>query len=215
MKSKIKSVKQYKKYDKAATIKVKEIKTLKNEEKINIVENKRDKAIMTILLGTGLRVSEFVSLNYEAVFTDIRKKQIKDIILITGKGNKERAIPLNDDVKKAILDIDLYNRKELELIGINRNTSLTNSQKKVRLGVRQIERLTKEYINLNPHSLRHTCFTNLINNGVNGETVQKLAGHTDYNTTVKYYISVSQDDLLNAVKTLEKSTNKEKIFRIM
>lgn len=182
-----------------------EILTDTQIEKINTIKNQRDKAIILFLLNTGLRVSEFVNLNYQDVFENIKNKVVKSEIIITGKGNKERTIPLNNTARQSILTIDRYNRTSLEVKNINRNYPVLISRQASRLSRQQIHNICQANLETHPHVLRHTCLTNLKNNGVDGVIIQKLAGHSDYNTTAKYYLSVSSEDIKNAVDTLSRS----------
>ena len=144
---------------------------------------------------------------------DIKKRKVIDSIKITGKGNKERLIPLNPSAKKAILTIARIN-KENE-IKVTASTPLIVSRELKRISVRQIERITKKYLNTNPHTLRHTCFTLLKNEGVSGEIIQKIAGHSDYNTTLKYYISINEQDLIDSVNKIDKSKENENILKLV
>lgn len=211
----VKSVKKSKRYNKKETIKSNNVEILSDNQinKINSIDNIRDKSIMVLLLNTGLRESELTNLNYTDIFEDVKKKIVKDNVKFIGKGNKERIVPLNNDCKEAIINIDNYNRNELELTQITKNNPLLVSQKKQRLANRTLRHLTDKYINTNPHVFRHTCFTNLRKNGVEGEVIQRIAGHSDYSTTVKYYLNVNNEDMTNAMKTLE--TKKETKLRLV
>jgi site-specific recombinase XerD len=207
--------KRGKRYNKKQTTKVKVVEILKPEQELAIpcITNLRDKAIIEFLLHTGLRITEYLNLNYGDVFEDIRKKQIKDEISVTGKGNKKRSIPLNENAKQAILNLDSYNRKNLGVKGITKGTPLTISRFGRRISEDTIQAVVNKNLGTNPHVLRHTCLTNMRKEGVKLEVIQKIAGHSDISTTTKYYLSVSNEDLTNAVKAIEKTDKAIKLVK--
>ena len=213
----IKSTKKRNKNYKSKVIKQSEIKVLSENQikSINFISNKRDKAIIQILLHTGLRANELVNLNYGDVFASIRKKEIPESIEIKGKGNKIRIIYLNNEVKKAILSLDFYNRKELGLKGIRQNTPFIITQKGTRLSNTHLQRITKKYLNINPHTLRHTCFTLMRKRGIRIEVIQKVAGHNNIQTTCKYYLNVNSEDIKNAFNQLKFDSNNKVIDNII
>jgi len=152
----------------------------------------RDKAILEVLYGTGIKVSELMEINVDDIDFEGR------VILIKRKGRVERFVPLGYECKKYL---SLYFNIR-HLIGINehKDRALFLNYKGERISVRQIQRLIKKYCKLaglsdgvSPHSLRYSFANHLINRGCNFCTVQKLMGHKSLKTTQEYaHISVKQ-----------------------
>jgi len=140
----------------------------------------RDKAILTLIYGCGLRISEALS---------IRKRDLSsDSIIIKGKGNKERILPklkMIDDVIANYLGQCPYEIKEEEYVFLGKGGKVLNP------GVfqRQIRNLRKAVgmsDSTTPHSFRHSFATHLLNNGVDIRTIQILLGHKNLSTTQRY-----------------------------
>jgi len=156
----------------------------------------RDLAIVTIFLHTGIRLSELVSLTLDSFDLSERK------IVIHGKGDKERTIPLNDEVA---LVIEKYLTKRPSVS----NNSLFVSKLGTGLSGRSVYHLIKRYLEkagikkekLGVHSLRHSFGASLLNKKVNLVVIQELLGHTKLETT-RRYLHVNQDELRTAVDTL-------------
>lgn len=184
---------------------VREIKTLtdKQIDAIERVQNLRDRSIILFLINTGLRVSELRNLNYGDCFIDLRSKTTVNELKILGKGNKYRYVPLNNAAKDAIQSIVNYNKFSLKIVNTNRNTPLLISRNSNRLSIAQIQVIFKRELSSHPHVARHTYLTNLRKAGVAGEIIQNIAGHSDYNTTIKYYLSINSEDRLNASRLLD------------
>ncbi len=142
----------------------------------------RDRAIMELLYATGIRVSELCALNKE----DLDKENLW--IKVTGKGNKERTIPLTNVALNWIeknLNHAKRREKEKNAVFLNRwGTRLTS---------RSIDRLFVQYkhqaniaIKLTPHTLRHTIATHFLENGMDLKTIQEILGHSNLATTTIY-----------------------------
>ena len=146
----------------------------------------RDKALLELMYGAGLRVSELVNLNVYSVDLE------NDIILVEGKGSKERIVPLNPYAKEAI--INYLERRSSLLKTKNGNTDklfLNNHGKGIsRQGFNLILKKILEEKNIKthatPHTLRHTFATDLLNNGADLKSIQELLGHSDISTTSIY-----------------------------
>lgn len=146
----------------------------------------RDKAMLELMYGSGLRVSELINLTiYDFDFSE-------NIILINGKGNKQRMVPLNEYAIKALKD---YLEVRPSLIKIKNGNPdllfLNNHGKGIsRHGFNYIiQNILKEKgikTKITPHSLRHTFATTLLNNGADLRTIQELLGHSDVVTTRIY-----------------------------
>ncbi|MFA5228638.1 MAG: site-specific tyrosine recombinase/integron integrase [Candidatus Paceibacterota bacterium] len=155
--------------------------------------NLRDLAIVTLFLGTGVRLSELVGMNLNSVNLDERS------IKVRGKGNKERTIPLNSNVMVA-LEKYLKSRPNVNL------DSLFISRLGNRLSTGGIYHLIKGYLKraginkekVGVHSLRHTFGASLLNKNVNLVVIQELLGHKRLETT-RRYLHINNLDLRNAV----------------
>ncbi len=141
----------------------------------------RNKSILMLLYGCGLRISEALNLNFE----DINEN---DYLIIKGKGNKERMVPLMDYVKN---DIENYIHECPK--NFMKDDPLFVGKRLDRLSPRIIQYvLEKIRHNLSlpetatPHALRHSFATHLLNSGGDLRTIQELLGHSSLSTTQKY-----------------------------
>ena len=141
----------------------------------------RNKSILMLLYGCGLRISEALNLNFE----DINEN---DYLIIKGKGNKERMVPLMDYVKN---DIENYMHECPK--NFMKDDPLFVGKRLDRLSPRIIQYvLEKIRHNLSlpetatPHALRHSFATHLLNSGGDLRTIQELLGHSSLSTTQKY-----------------------------
>ncbi len=180
------------------------VKTL-NQDQVNAIietSNLRDRSIMYLLLNTGLRVSELINLNYKDLFKDLKKRIVKDIILVSGKGNKIREIPLNSIAKKAILNIHHYNKKVLKVKEINNRNPILISRIGTRLSRQAVGNITRK-IGTNPHTFRHTFGTQLAKQNNRIEIISSIMGHSSTDITNKFYIEKTIEDKIKAVETIE------------
>ena len=152
---------------------------------------KRDLAIITLLLGTGIRVSECVGINISDI--DFETAAIK----IKRKGGKEAIIYFSDEVEKYLSDY-LTERKKISLS--NDENALFLSTQKKRINVRTIEKLVKKYSSyvtplkkISPHKLRSTFGTNLYIETDDIDLVAEVLGHNDVNTTKKHYAAIEDE----------------------
>lgn len=154
----------------------------------NIIEL-RDKAILEILLNTGLRVSELVSLNRDQV--DLERKQFG----LKGKGNKIRTVFLSSTVVECIRRYLQSRRDHFAPLFIRHsgNVDAGKSGEKMRLTVRSIQRIVIRYakrcglpIKATPQTLRHCFATYVAEEGANPAALQILLGHESLDTTTRY-----------------------------
>ncbi len=153
----------------------------------------RDLAIVTLLLGTGLRVSELVGLDIQDV--DFKNNGVK----ILRKGGNESIIYFGDEVEKALRDyIDLERSRVTPLAG-EENALFYSTQRK-RMGVQAVENMVKKYAKqvtttkkITPHKLRSTYGTTLYRETGDIYLVADVLGHSDVNTTKKHYAAMSDD----------------------
>ncbi len=164
---------------------VQELEKLFNSISENDPYELRDKSIFELLYSCGLRISEAIELEHDSI--DFENSFIK----ITGKGNKERLVPIG---KEAIRLLKKYKSHSREAILGNRESEfLFISKKGSKLNRKSVWRLLKNYVartkikkNITPHTLRHSFATHLIENGADLRSVQELLGHMDISTTQVY-----------------------------
>ncbi len=163
----------------------------KNQLRFHKKTKKRDLALLTLLLGTGIRVSECVGLDIEDI--DFHSNGIK----IIRKGGYESIVYFGKEVEKALLDY-LEERKKI-IPQTGHENALFLSLQNQRLAVRSIEKLVKKYASnitslkkITPHKLRSTYGTSLYRETGDIYLVADVLGHKDVNTTKKHY--AAQDD---------------------
>jgi len=160
----------------------------------------RDTAIINMLLGMGLRLSELVGLNVGSVnFEDGSVK-------VSRKGNRERILPANDNV---MINVQRYlkSRKDVSF-----NAPLFLSKRNQRISSGSVWHLVKKYLHqarigkdrLSPHTLRHTFATALLRQGENLLTIKELMSHSSIRTTQRY-LHITGEDLKTAVSRIDLS----------
>lgn len=148
----------------------------------NSLNGWRDKVMLEVLYGTGIRLSELVNLEVKDI--DLNKQTIK----VLGKRNKERVIPFSNGLKVVILD---YMKAKEGLITKNDFFLITNKGEKVypEFVYRIIKKYLKNYTSADktsPHVLRHTFATHLLNKGADLNAVKDLLGHSSLAATQVY-----------------------------
>lgn len=154
----------------------------------------RNTALIYLLWGCGLRVSELLSLN---------NQQINDnYIIIFGKGKKERLVPLLPEIKIKITEWIEWKRKNFNYD----NDALFISRLGKRLSPRYVQKLIEKLRqqldldkNFTPHALRHSFATQLLMNGVDLRTLQMMLGHSSLATT-QHYLKVTNKFVENVYK---------------
>ena len=167
----------------------------------------RDMAILTLLLGTGIRVSECVGLDLDDL--DFREKGM----LVHRKGGSESIVYFGDEVEAALKDY-LEQRKQI-LPKEGHEKALFLSLQNRRITVRAVENLVKKYAGLatslkkiTPHKLRSTYGTSLYRETGDIYLVADVLGHKDVNTTRKHYAAIDEDRRKNARNIVRLRTNK-------
>jgi integrase/recombinase XerC len=154
---------------------------------------KRDRAILELLYGAGIRVSELVGLDVADV--DLHSRYI----YVFGKGQKERRVPIGRPAAAAVVR---YMADARPLLGPRpEEPALLLNQRGGRLSDRSVRRILDTYqlkagipSHFSPHALRHSFATHLLENGADLRTVQELLGHTSVSTT-QIYTHVSRERL--------------------
>jgi integrase/recombinase XerC len=153
----------------------------------------RDRAILEVLYGSGIRVSELWGLDLEHV--DLGAGEAR----VLGKGRKERVVPLGGksiDALRAWLAVrgEVVHAK----LGTQDPKALFLSPRGSRLTIRSVQLLVQRYgilgagrADLHPHALRHTCATHMLGGGADLRAIQEMLGHASLSTTQRYtHVSV-------------------------
>lgn len=163
----------------------------------------RDFAIMSLFLGTGIRISELVGLNISDIFLE------QNSFKVTRKGGNKVILYYNNEVAEA-LEVYLEQRKEMKVINKIHENALFLSLQNRRISVRAVENLVKKYSqiisplkNITPHKLRSTFGTNLYRETNDIYIVADVLGHKDVNTTRKHYAAISEDIRRNAASKVK------------
>ncbi len=161
-------------------------------------EGQRNRAILETLYGCGLRVSELTGLRISQLFVN------EKIIRVTGKGNKQRLIPIGDPALQQIMIYlkeirpDIQAKKEAEdILFLNRRGGQLSRQMVFLIVKKYIEK-TGIKKNISPHTFRHSFATHLVRNGADLRAVQELLGHVSIITT-EIYTHLNTNDLRNAI----------------
>ncbi len=181
----------------------------KRQKSYNKLTKVRDIAILTLLLGTGIRVSECVGLNIEDI--DFETNGFK----VTRKGGAQTILYFSDEVATALQNY-LDERLNNEFVPPDEHALFLSIQNK-RIGVRAVEQLVKKYSqiciplkHITPHKLRSTYGTNLYRETGDIYIVADVLGHKDVNTTKKHYAAISEDSrkrVANIVKLRDENKN--------
>ncbi|TCP29175.1 tyrosine recombinase XerC subunit [Scopulibacillus darangshiensis] len=171
-----------------------ELGKLFDVEDITTPLGQRNQAILEVLYGSGVRVSECVGMTMDNLDLDL------DVVLVKGKGRKERYIPIGSYAHDALDRYINDGRHKLVKSDNKQNSLFLNyrggqlSDRSVRTILnRQIEKASLT-VKISPHVLRHTFATHLINAGADLRTVQELLGHAELSTT-QIYTHVTKERL--------------------
>ncbi len=168
------------------TLSVEDIDNLINAIDLSKPEGERNKAMLETLYSSGLRVSELVNLKISNIYSEI------GFLKITGKGNKERLVPIGKtalkqiknyvesyrnhlDIKKGNEDFLFLNRNGRKLTRVMVFTIIKNLA--VKIGLKK---------NISPHTFRHSFATHLVEGGADLRAVQEMLGHESITTTEIY-----------------------------
>ncbi len=160
----------------------------------------RDRAILEVFYSSGLRLSELVGLDLEALSLAGQASELR----VIGKGSKERRVPVGS-LAQAALARYLGEARGALLAMAKRpqhTAAMFLSRRGRRISVRSVELLVKKYGALGagrgdvvPHALRHTCATHMLEGGADLRAIQELLGHASLSTTQRY-THVSMDRIL-------------------
>ena len=162
----------------------------------------RNKAILELLYGSGIRVSEASALNIEHINFE------QNLVRVLGKGNKERIVPFGPPAHKALKQW-LQDRSQL---GPEDQALFLNKDGK-RLSSRSIWTITNKsglknnIPNLHPHAMRHSCATHLLSSGADLRSIQEQLGHSSLSTTQRY-TQVNIEQLIDIYRKSHPSAKK-------
>lgn len=168
----------------------------------------RDVAILTLFLGTGIRISECTGINIDNINFN------EHAILITRKGQKQDIIYYGEEVAEA-LDNYMVIRKEMHPVEEDKDALFLSTQGK-RICNRSVEKLVKKYAHIvtplkhiTPHKLRSTFGTSLYQETGDIYLVATVLGHKDVNTTRKHYAYQAEENKIRASNTVKLRSNKD------
>ncbi len=169
----------------------------------------RDVAIITLFLGTGIRISELVGLNVEDIDFAVNGFRV------TRKGGNRVILYFSDEIKQPLLEWMAHREKRPNLPKSER--ALFVSEQDRRITVRAVENLVKKYSKIvtplkkiTPHKLRSTFGTNLYRQTGDIYVVADVLGHSDVNTTKRHYAAISDDIRRAAANAVSLGTQKPK-----
>ena len=149
-------------------------------------EGGRNKAILEVLYGCGLRVSELTELKLSNLYLDI------EFIKVTGKGSKERLVPIGGSAVKALkiwidsIRVHIPIKKgEEDLVFLNRRGARL-SRVYIFMIIKQLAEVTGIKKTISPHTFRHSFATHLVEGGADLRAVQEMLGHESITTTEIY-----------------------------
>ena len=164
------------------------------------LEGERNRAILETLYGCGLRVSELVTLKISDLFFE------ESFIKITGKGNKQRFVPIAKATQKYIESYKNTVRIHLNIVKGHEDTLFLNRRGK-QLTRAMIFTIIKRLAikinlekNISPHTLRHSFATHLLENGADLRSIQMMLGHESI-TTTEIYVHLDRKHLTQIINT--------------
>ncbi|WP_310381883.1 site-specific tyrosine recombinase XerD [Flavobacterium sp.] len=182
------------------TLAIEEIDALIAAIDLSINEGERNRAMLETLYGCGLRVSELIALKISDLFFD------EGFIKITGKGNKQRFVPVGNLTQKYI---QIYKETKRNLLYIQKgfeDTLFLNRRGK-QLTRAMLFTIIKDLAakielnkNISPHTLRHSFATHLLENGADLRSIQLMLGHESI-TTTEIYVHLDRKFLTQVIHT--------------
>ena len=180
------------------TLTIKEIDLLISNINISTNEGERNTALIETLYGCGLRVSELISLKISDLFFN------EGFIKVTGKGNKQRLVPISDLNKRVIKSYMDNSRKKLKIEEKSKDILFLNRRGKslsramIFTIIKRLAKLSDIKKNISPHTFRHSFATHLLKNGADLKTIQQLLGHQSI-TTTEIYMHIDNKMLVKAI----------------
>ena len=178
---------------------VNDIDLLLNAPDISTYPGIRDRAMLELLYGGGLRISELLKLSFQQIYLD------DEIIRVFGKGSKERIIPLGEHAQHWLKKYISISRNIFLKQGSVEEIFLNQRGKPLsRMGLWKIIRKYVDEVGLSheihPHTFRHSFATHLLEGGADLRVVQELLGHSDISTT-QIYTHIDREYLKETIHT--------------
>lgn len=177
-------------------------KLSKKQQDFHKKTRKRDLALLSLLLGTGMRISECVGIDINDI--DLEETAVN----IHRKGGKEETVYFSDEVARALKDY--YEERRAIMAEAGSEEAFFLSLQNKRLSVRSAENLVKKYAqiaaplkHITPHKLRSTYGTNLYRETGDIYLVADVLGHSDVNTTKKHYAAIDENKRRSARKAVK------------
>ncbi|MBQ3552966.1 MAG: tyrosine-type recombinase/integrase [Clostridia bacterium] len=177
-------------------------KLTKGQKKYHAYTVSRDLALITLFLGTGLRVSELVNIDFDDIDFE------NDQLLVLRKGGNQDIVVFGEEVRYALLSYLTEREKMIPLEG--HETAFFLSMQRRRMSVRSVELLVKKYASLaaplkkiSPHKLRSTFGTMLYEETGDIYLVAGVLGHKDVNTTRKHYAALDMEHKRKAADVIK------------
>jgi len=165
---------------------LKEIDLLMDTIDLGNPQGQRNRAILETLYGSGIRVSELTQLSLSNLFFK------EEMIRVTGKGNKQRLVPMGTHSKKylniyikQVRNHQKIDNNSLDIVFLNRNGRALTRQM-IFTVIKRLVNKTGIQKQIGPHSFRHSFATHLLENGADLRTIQVLMGHESITTTEVY-----------------------------
>ena len=181
------------------TLSVEEIDLLIGFIDLSSPQGERNRSILETLYGCGLRVSELISLKISDLFFE------EGFIKITGKGNKQRFVPVAEQTKKYIniYKNEVRNQQKIakgqeDILYLNRRgKQLTRAM--IFTIIKRLSKKAEIQKNISPHTFRHSFATHLLENGADLRAIQQMLGHESI-TTTEIYLHTNQDFLRKVIE---------------
>ena len=182
------------------TLSTEEIDSLIGAIDLSTPEGERNRAMLETLYGCGLRVSELTGIRISDLFFE------EDFIKVTGKGDKQRFVPIGGVTKKYInryrMEVRVHQpvqKGHEDILFLNRRGKQL-SRAMVFTIVRQLALKTGMHKTISPHTFRHSFATHLLENGADLRAIQQMLGHESI-TTTEVYMHVDRAHLAEVVNT--------------
>ena len=173
----------------------------------------RDKALLEVMYSSGMRISEVLPLNTSNILEFSGK--IRDSIIITGKGGKQRVVFIGSLAKEALGKYLTYIYRGVDMKPENQDMPLFVNHQRNRLtrqGAVYVLKKRKFIMRgddqISPHTMRHSFATDLLNSGADIRIVQEMLGHTSISTT-QNYTKVAREKLQNTFRNCHPHAKKE------
>jgi len=192
------------------TLSVKEIDTIVAAIDLSTPLGERNRAIIETLYSCGLRVSELTNLKLSDLFFD------EGFIKVTGKGNKQRFVPIGNQTQKFINLYKNHGRRSLKIDPQHMDTLFLNQRGK-QLTRTMIFTIVKTFTekagiqkSISPHTFRHSFATHLLENGADLRAIQVMLGHESI-TTTEIYMHVDKSHLKDVITSFHPRTQKKQL----